>query len=281
MHSTLHHAAQQILQAGCENAVQEVRWLWQQATGRHWSEGVEAEPAAQQKFHEWVARRCKREPLAQIIGHQPFWSLDFYVNQHSLTPRSDSEIVVEAALAQLPETQKPYRLLDLGTGTGCLLLTLLHERPLATGVGVDVSDKALAVAAQNTSGLGLDARVSLRLGNWTEGLTGVFDLIISNPPYIPEGERESLMPEVRDYEPQTALFGGADGLRDYRLILSAAPEFMAASASLVLELGIGQAEAVRQIAHHAGLKWIETRRDLGGIERAIIFRKGEHAAAAQ
>ncbi len=259
-------------QAGCDNAAQEAKWLWEHVSGSHWSEDLlSAETLA--AFEQLIARRCTREPLAQILGHQPFWSLDFCVNKHTLIPRTDSEVVVEAALAYLSETYKPYRLLDLGTGTGCLLLTLLHERPNATGIGVDRSAEALAVAAQNAIRLKQDARSTWLQGDWATGINTTFDMLISNPPYIPEGDMAGLMPEVRDYEPHTALSAGIDGLNDYRSILAQAPALLNPLGYVVLELGIGQASAVKALAAAEGLKHIETRRDLGGIERAIVFCK--------
>lgn len=275
------NATQQLIQAGCDNAAQEAKWLWEHVTAKHWAEDHTPDTAALTQLNSLVARRCTREPLSQILGYQPFWSLDFYVNMHTLTPRSDSETVVEAALAQLPETQKPYRLLDLGTGTGCLLLTLLYERPHATGIGIDQSNEALAVAARNANKHNLSARADFRLGDWTKGITENFDLILSNPPYIPETEKAALMPEVRDFEPHRALFSGVDGLDDYRRITAEAPALLKSGGSLVLELGIGQEAAVKQLALAAGLKWKETRRDLNGIERAMILTKDFHAATQQ
>lgn len=280
-HHVLANAAQSLLHAGIDNAVQEAKWLWEHVTGRHWSENFTPSAEILSTYETLLARRRTREPLSQILGHQPFWSLDFYVNMHTLTPRSDSETVVEAALAQLPETQKPYRLLDLGTGTGCLLLTLLHERPPATGIGIDQSNEALAVAARNANKHNLSARADFRLGDWTKGITESFDLILSNPPYIPETQKATLMPEVRDFEPHQALFGGEDGLDDYRRITAEAPALLKSGGSLVLELGIGQEVAVKELAIAAGLKWKETRRDLNGIERAMILTKDSHAATQQ
>lgn len=269
--SLLTHSASRLAAAGCDSPSREAALLWQAA----------GEDAA--RFELLMLRRLAREPISQILGHKAFWSLDFYVNKHTLTPRPDSETVVEAALAildqktildqkkEMPDKLLPFRLLDLGTGSGCLLLSLLHEYPHATGLGVDASEEALAVAAQNAQHLQLAARAKFIRGNWAQGLNETFDMVISNPPYIPRTELASLMPEVRDYEPHAALFAGEDGLEDYRRILADMPRLLKPGGHAVLELGIGQAEAVRRIGETAGLTFLHTRKDLGTIERAIVF----------
>lgn len=210
--------------------------------------------------------------MAQILGHRAFWTLDFLVNSHTLTPRPDSEIVIETALAHL--TDKPIlspRLLDLGTGTGCLLLSLLAEVPAATGLGIDRSDEALAIARQNAANSGLTSRVAFHSGNWAEGLTERFDMVVSNPPYIPSGDIAGLAPEVRDWEPRLALDGGADGLEAYRAIARALPSLLKPGGAAVLEIGIGQASDVIDLNQSHGLTHRETRRDLGDIDRALLF----------
>lgn len=222
-------------------------------------------------IQQLVQRRIAREPMSQILGHQPFWTLDFHVNMHTLTPRADSETLIEAALARIPDSEANLQILDLGTGSGCLLLTLLHEWPNATGIGVDSSDKALAVARENMNRLGLSDRTELRFGHWAKGITETFDVIISNPPYIDDATITELMPEVRDYEPYQALSGGADGLDAYREILANTPARLRKGGFITLELGIGQAADVQHIGEQAGLRHIETRNDLGGIARAITF----------
>lgn len=259
MNPDLSSAIAQLSAAGCDSPKREARLLWEHADNDF------------ALFHSLLQRRCKREPLAQILGKRAFWSLDFYVNMHTLTPRPDSETVVEAALALLPDRDLPYHLLDLGTGSGCLLLSLLHELPNAMGFGIDSSREALAVAARNANNLKLDARAKFAQGNWAQGINDIFDMVISNPPYIPHGEIARLMPEVRDYEPHSALDGGVDGLEDYRRITLALPQLLKTGGHAVLELGIGQAEAVRALGITAGLSHHATRNDLNGIPRAIIF----------
>jgi release factor glutamine methyltransferase len=159
-----------------------------------------------------IARRLEREPLAQILGRKPFWRDEFLVSPAVLTPRPDSETILEYLGAERPDRAAPLRILDLGTGSGCLLLSALREYPQATGLGVDKSDKALEVARKNANQLGLSPRAHWQLGDWAQGLSGPFDVVLTNPPYIPTNEIAQLEPEVRCFEPRSALDGGADGL---------------------------------------------------------------------
>lgn len=223
-----------------------------------------------------VARRIAGEPAARILGRQEFWSLEFGLGPETLIPRADSETVVEAALAGLEESGAdravPLRLLDFGTGTGCLLLALLSELPAAQGLGVDASDGALAVAAANAERLGFAARASFRLGDWGKGLAGPFDLIVSNPPYIRDGEIAGLAVEVARFEPRRALAGGADGLDCYRALAPDVARLLAPGGLAVLEIGQGQADDVTAIMASAGLRPAGRRADLAGIARALAFR---------
>ena len=168
--------------------------------GRRWSAVAGGEPS--RDFEALIERRRDREPVSQILGQWEFWSLPFYVTAATLTPRPDTETLVQAALDLLPDRKATLRLLDLGTGSGCLLLALLHELPAARGLGIDRSPAALAVAERNASALGLADRAQFALGDWAEGLSGRFDLIVSNPPYIPRHEIPGLMPEVSRHEPR-------------------------------------------------------------------------------
>ena len=172
----------------------------------------------------FIARRVEREPVSRILGRREFWSLDFHLSPATLDPRPDSETVIEEALAGLPDKKAPVSVLDLGTGTGCLLLALLSELPNASGTGVDKSEEAVVTATANARRLGLGQRARFAVGNWGSGLTECFDLVISNPPYIPEGEIETLAPEVVRFDPVAALAGGPDGLDAYRAIVSTAPQ---------------------------------------------------------
>jgi release factor glutamine methyltransferase len=162
------------------------------------------------------------------------------------------------------------RILDLGTGTGCLLLSLLHELPDATGLGIDIASRAVEQAEANAVALELAARAKFRIGNWLEGITETFDVVVSNPPYIAAGDIPKLMPEVREHDPRRALDGGADGLDAYRLLIPALPRVMNPGALAAFEVGQGQAATVADLFRHAGFSNIETRKDLGGVDRCVV-----------
>ena len=211
-------------------------------------------------------RRAGGEPLSRILGVREFWSLDFEIGPAVFDPRPDSETVVEAALAACPE---PRTVLDLGVGSGCLLAAVLTERPGARGLGVDVSDAAVRIAARNLR----DLPARLVVGDWMSCVRGPFDLIVSNPPYVADGDIAGLAPEVRDHDPRGALDGGPDGLAAYRVILTGLPRLLAAGSFAVLEIGCGQEDAVTGLAGAAGLNVVATRRDLGGIPRAMTLAK--------
>ncbi len=230
---------------------------------------VEASQAAE--YAGLIDRRLLRTPVSHLTGSREFYGRPFHVTPDVLDPRADSECVVEMALACLP-ADRASRILDLGTGTGCLLLTLLAERVLASGTGIDVSDAALAVARGNATALGLADRAAFQVGNWLDGITGQFDLVISNPPYIPAAEIPLLQPEVRDHEPRLALVGGDDGLDPYRHICPELGARLAPDGVAVFEFGMGQARQVAAIAQASGLVSVQTVRDLGGIERGITLK---------
>ncbi|MBC7800522.1 MAG: peptide chain release factor N(5)-glutamine methyltransferase [Gemmatimonadaceae bacterium] len=215
-----------------------------------------------------LARRAAREPVALILGHQEFWSLSFEVSPDTLIPRADSETLISAALAVFPDRGRVRSVLDLGTGTGCLLLAALTEFPGAWGVGVDRSAAAAALAARNAASLRLAPRAAMLCGDWSAALSARFDLVFCNPPYIPTADIAGLMPEVADYEPGLALDGGADGLSAYRRVIAALPGLMAPGGAAVLELGVGQADAVADIAGRA----VTLRPDLAGVPRALVLR---------
>nr|ADI17444.1 methylase of polypeptide chain release factors [uncultured Rhodospirillales bacterium HF0070_31K06] len=208
--------------------------------------------------------------MSHITGSREFRSLRFEVTADVLDPRPDSEVLIEAALALLPATGEPFNVLDLGTGTGCLLLAVLNERPAATGIGVDLSEAALAVARRNAWKLGLAERAQFRRGDWSNGLGGTFDLVLSNPPYIPSAEIDQLEPEVACHEPRLALDGGADGLDAYRAIAQRTPQLLANKGALIVEFGTGQAEAVCAIFAQHGLAEARLECDLAGRPRCFI-----------
>ncbi|MCO5091818.1 peptide chain release factor N(5)-glutamine methyltransferase [Bosea sp. (in: a-proteobacteria)] len=220
----------------------------------------------------FAARRLAGEPVWRILGEREFWGLPFRLSPATLEPRPDSETLVEAALAQLAgRREEALSLLDLGTGTGCLLIALLSELPQASGLGIDLSAEACETAAMNAALNGVGDRAAFRQGDWAQGLAGRFDLIVSNPPYIPSAEIATLSVEVREHDPRLALDGGDDGLAPYRLFASCLPRLVAPGGSIVIEIGAGQGPEVTALMRGGGLEFRGSRNDLGGHERALIF----------
>ncbi len=224
-------------------------------------------------FTALLARRARREPLQLLLGETGFWTLTLEVSRETLIPRPDSEAVVEAALHAFLDRGGVRRVLDLGTGTGCLLLAALVEFPHAAGVGVDRAPGAAALAARNAARCGLAGRAAFLAGDWAAALDARFDLVLANPPYIETAAIAGLMPEVASYEPASALDGGADGLVAYRTICADLPRLLAPGGAAVLELGLGQAAAVEGLAHGHGLARAALREDLGGVPRALVLRR--------
>ena len=265
--------------AGIDNARFEARLLLARASGLS-VEGLishgrdEAPAGTAEALRALTARRVKREPMAYILGEREFWGLTFKVTPDVLVPRPDSETVIEAALALLPDRAHVSRILDLGVGSGCLLLTLLKEFPQARGVGFDSSASALAVAMANAKSLGLGERASFALGDWhrigwEDTLGDPFDLVVANPPYIESAAIDGLMQEVARFEPRQALDGGADGLEVYRLIAAGAHKLVIESGLLLVEAGEGQASEIADIFATNGLKPSTPFRDLAGIARVV------------
>ncbi len=229
-------------------------------------------------FERLLERRVRREPLAFIVGRQGFWTLELAVSPDTLIPRADSETLVEALLEARPDRRSVTRLLDLGTGTGCLLLAALSEYPDAWGVGVDRSTSACQLALSNARTNGLATRSAFACGDWTTPIRGSFDVILGNPPYIPTADVPGLMPEVAVHEPAGALDGGVDGLDAYRILLPAVTSLLAPGGLCVLEVGAGQAEEVAGLGMAVGLRPAGTRADLGGITRAVLLDAGSGTA---
>jgi release factor glutamine methyltransferase len=217
-----------------------------------------------------VGRRARREPVAHLVGTREFWGLSFRVSRDALIPRPDSETLVDAALSFVADRARPRALLDLGTGTGCLLLALLAELPQAWGVGVDVSALALALARANAAALGLAGRAFWVQADWTSGLGGRFDLVVANPPYVPDDAIATLAPEVARHEPRIALAGGNDGLACYRALSRRLAAVLAPDGVACLEVGEGQAAPVAGLLRAAGLTVRDVRRDLAGVERCVV-----------
>lgn len=232
-------------------------------------------PEARARFEALIARRAAREPVSRLTGIREFWSLPFTLSAETLVPRPDSETVVETALAALPDRTQPYRILDLGTGSGCLLLALLSELPRAWGLGTDRSPGALATAARNASALGLAERAAFLCVDWSDAVYGKFDLIVSNPPYVPSLVIKCLQPEVACHEPRRALDGGEDGLDAYRRIAPALPGLLAEGGWAILEFGAGQDGLVKAILEREGLAVEGFGLDLPGRRRCALARAAE------
>jgi release factor glutamine methyltransferase len=277
LHRRLLELTEQLAAAGIEDARSEAWLLLSAATGRSRAELIAGaapplSPAEEERLEALAARRLAREPMAYILGTREFWSLPLQVTPAVLVPRPESETVVEAALAEIAGRAAPLRILDLGTGSGCLLLALLSELPHASGLGIDRSAAALAIAGTNAKRLGLAGRAAFREGDWGRGVEGRFDLIISNPPYVARTDRESLAPEVRAFEPEGALFAGPDGLSAYHALAPDCARLLADDGVVSLEIGQGQGASVARIMRQHGLALVASRPDLGGIERCLIFR---------
>lgn len=219
-----------------------------------------------------IDRRAAHEPVGRILGHREFWTLDLALNPDTLEPRPDTETVVEAVLKAIPAPDAPLRILDLGTGTGCILLALLAELPNATGLGVDLSPNAVAASTANAARNGLAARARFQTGDWGNGLTERFDVVVSNPPYIPSADIATLAPEVREHDPLRALDGGPDGLDPYRIIAGQLPTLLTPGGIAALEVGQGQAADVARLLDAAGVTVTGIFRDLGGVERCVRGR---------
>ena len=219
-------------------------------------------------FDAAIARRVLRQPVSQITGGRDFFGRSFHVTADTLDPRPETECLIEAAL------RRPFaRVLDLGTGTGCILLTLLAERPQATGLGIDLSDAALAVARGNAERLSLTDRAAFQRSDWFAAVVGDFDLIVANPPYIAAAELHGLAPEVRDWEPHLALSPGADGLAAYRLIAAGCGAHLAPQGSIIVEIGPSQGAAVSQLFRSAGFLNVAVLPDVDRRDRIVVASK--------
>jgi release factor glutamine methyltransferase len=262
------------LDGTADNPRQEARLLLAHALGLTQNDLIRDpdSPVDPGPYQALLARRTAHEPLALITGHREFWSLDFLVSPATLIPRPDSETLVEAALDAFAGRPPPRTILDLGTGTGCLLLALLTEFSSAFGIGLDRAPAAASLAATNAARLGLASRSAFAAADWTNPVTGQFDLIVCNPPYIKGPDIASLMPEVAQHEPRTALDGGTDGYDAYRTIVPHLSDHLMPNGIAVLELGQGQATYVQEIARRAGFQTAR-RLDLAHVTRAIVLAR--------
>jgi release factor glutamine methyltransferase len=229
----------------------------------------EPDAAALGRFEALTERRAAREPVSRILGRREFWSLDFALSPAVLDPRADSETLVEAALSGLPNRTAAWRILDLGTGSGCLLLALLSELPQAWGLGVDRSTAALTAARENARRLGLAGRTCFAATDWAAGLAGRFDLVVANPPYVATPDIAALAPEVAGFDPPAALDGGADGLEAYRAVAPALPALLSDGGRALLEIGADQADGVAALLQACGAGPVRRHRDLAGRVRCL------------
>ena len=227
----------------------------------------EVSEAEEEKYRRALEQRAVHVPLQHLLGYQDFMGLRFQVNEYVLIPRQDTEILVEEAMRYLHDGM---RILDLCTGSGCILLSLLHYSNDCEGVGVDISQEALQVAAQNAELLGI--RADFLKSDLYEKVTGKFDLLVSNPPYIERKVIPTLMEEVREYDPYIALDGGEDGLDFYRRIIGGAQDYLKRGGQILMEIGSGQAKAVSELLREAGFKEIDVCRDFAGLDRVVSGR---------
>lgn len=272
----LRHLAARFTAAGLDTPEREARALMRAALGLSdldiVARGDEAVPASDiARLRELAERRASGEPLARLTGRREFWSLDLALAPETLVPRPDTETLIEAALEVFPDRRAPLHILDLGTGSGAILAALLSEYPAAWGLGVDLAQGAARQARDNLARLGLGQRAAVMVGRWDSAISARFDLVVSNPPYIPSTDIPALEVEVRAHDPLLALDGGADGLDAYRAIAAALPRLLAPEGRAILELGIGQeADVVALLAASGFHADGPARRDLGGLARAIV-----------
>jgi release factor glutamine methyltransferase len=225
------------------------------------------------RLEDYLERRSRREPVSHILGRKGFWKIMLQVTPDVLTPRPDTECVVDAVLKATGEHER-LSILDLGVGSGAILLAILAERPNARGLGVDVSEDALAVARDNAAHLGLAGRCALLRGDWADGLSDVsFDIVTANPPYIASEVIETLEPEVRVHEPRLALDGGADGLDAYRRLAPEILRVLKPGGRFAVEIGYDQKAAVEALFHEAGAEEVSTQQDLAGLDRVVLGKK--------
>ena len=223
-------------------------------------------------FNQLLKRRLNREPIANIVNKKSFWSYDFFVNENVLTPRNDSEILIEAVLSNYNNMQEGLKILDLGTGSGCLVLSLLKMYKYASGLAVDISEKALKVAKQNAENLKIN-NIKFLKNNWNDNIEEKFDIIISNPPYIPTKEIKELEPEVNKFNPLLALDGGEDGLNCYRYLAKSLEKNLKENTKIFLEIGKNQEKDIEKIFNENGYELLKMYKDLAEINRILCFKK--------
>ncbi|WP_091132074.1 peptide chain release factor N(5)-glutamine methyltransferase [Microvirga guangxiensis] len=274
----LRNLRQTLMEAGFETAAIDARLLVLSAldipaTALITNPDIPLTPAEAELLAAFTRRRLAHEPVARIVGEREFWGLPFALSAETLVPRPDTETVVETVLELLPDRQAPLLMADFGTGSGCILVALLHELPQATGLGVDLSPGALETARRNAWANGVGDRSLFALSHWADAVTGQFDLIVSNPPYIASPVIPTLDREVREHDPLLALDGGPDGLEPYRILLDEARRLLVPGGLLAVEIGYDQAEELKTLAAEKGLEIVEIAHDLSGNPRCVAMRR--------
>lgn len=259
------------------NGLREARMLVEHVTGHSTAAQIvvgdhDVPQSDQEALMALLDRREAGEPLARLLGHAAFWDFEVGLNDSTLIPRDDTGTLVEAALALLP-TDSTSHVVDVGTGTGIILLALARERPHITGIGVDIAPDAVVQAQANAIGLGLDDRLTFFQSDWLDAVDGPLDMIVSNPPYIRAADMDGLAPEVRSHDPSLALVAGDDGLDAYRVLLSQMADKLKSDGHGLVEIGHDQAGDVQRLGEDAGLHHLETHQDLSGRDRAVSFQR--------
>ncbi|KRB46731.1 peptide chain release factor N(5)-glutamine methyltransferase [Phenylobacterium sp. Root700] len=228
-------------------------------------------PEQEERLGDYLSRREARQPVSHILGRKGFWKIMLSVTPDVLTPRPDTEVIVDYVLKKFPDEAAAFQILDLGVGSGAIVLSILAERPKAKGLATDISDEALAVARENAANLGLANQIAFARGNWTEGLADAsFDIVVSNPPYIASEVIETLEPEVKDHEPRLALDGGTDGLDAYRHLAPEILRVLKPGGMFAVEIGYDQKDAVEALFNEAGADDVWTIKDLSTHDRVVV-----------
>ena len=228
-------------------------------------------PEQEERLADYLARRERRQPVSHILGRKGFWKIMLSVTPDVLIPRPDTEVIVDYVLKKFPDETAPFHILDLGVGSGAIVLSILAERPRAKGLATDISDEALAVARENAANLGLANQIAFARGNWTEGLADAsFDVVVSNPPYIASEVIETLEPEVKDHEPRVALDGGTDGLDAYRHLAPEILRVLKPGGLFAVEIGYDQKDAVEALFNEVGAGDVWTIKDLSTNDRVVV-----------
>ncbi|MTI09164.1 peptide chain release factor N(5)-glutamine methyltransferase [Curvivirga aplysinae] len=257
-------------EAGIDSARQDARLLLAYHLNKDISSIMafpEKELEGRKDFNSLISRRSKSEPVSHILGEREFWSLPFKVTSDVLDPRPDSETLIEAILGRKPNHDEAINIIDFGTGSGCLLLTLLNEYKQALGAAVDISEAALNIAQQNARNLDLHSRCQFIKSNWHEEISEEYDILVSNPPYITSADMKTLSKDVYDHEPHLALHGGEDGLNPYRILVPAGKQLLKKNGLICFEFGYEQADSVANLLDQNGYKDIQLHPDLSGIIR--------------